>query len=88
VNGKISVLSLISSINPNPTNISYTVSGSTLTVSWPVDHLGWELAAQTNTMSTGLGNNWVTNYGTASVTSTNLIINPANGAVFYKLVHP
>jgi len=88
VNGKISVLSLISSINPNPTNISYTVSGNLLTLSWPADHLGWELAVQTNTLSTGLGNNWVTNYGTASVISTNLTINPANGAVFYKLVHP
>ncbi len=70
------------------TNLSYTVSGSTLAISWPATHLGWELAAQTNTLSTGLGNNWVTNTGTAGVTSTNLTINPANGAVFYKLVHP
>jgi hypothetical protein len=43
---------------------------------------------QTNTLANGLGKNWVTNYGTASVTSTNLPINPNNGTVFYKLVHP
>jgi fibronectin-binding autotransporter adhesin len=72
------------------TNISYSVTGggTTLTVSWPATHLGWELMVQTNTLANGLGNNWVTNYGTASVTSTNLPINPNNGAVFYKLVHP
>lgn len=88
LDGSIQVQSVSSGVLAYPTNISYTVSGSTLHISWPADHLGWELAAQTNTLSTGLANNWVTNTGTASVTSTNLTINPANGAVFYKLVHP
>jgi hypothetical protein len=43
---------------------------------------------QTNTLANGLGNNWVTNYGTTGVTSTNLPVNQNNGSVFYKLVHP
>jgi hypothetical protein len=88
LDGSIQVLSIASSLASYSTNITATVSGSTLTVSWPTTHLGWELMAQTNTLANGLGNNWVTNYGTATVTSTNLPINPANGAVFYKLVHP
>jgi autotransporter-associated beta strand protein len=88
VDGSIQVQSIISGVLSYPTNIGFTVSGNSLTITWPPDHLGWELAAQTNTLATGLGKNWVTNYGTAGVTSTNLTINPANAAVFYKLVHP
>ena len=77
-----------SSIASYSTNIIATVTGNLLTVSWPATHLGWELMSQTNSLSTGLGNNWVTNYGTAGVLSTNFTINPANGSVFYRLVHP
>jgi len=82
------VLAGASSIAGYPTNITATVSGNTLTVAWPSTHLGWELMVQTNSIQTGIANNWVTNYGTASVTSTNLPIDSKNGAVFYRLVHP
>ena len=63
------------------------MSGSTLTVTWPATHLGWSLQAQTNSLAVGIANNWVTIPGTASVTSTNLTINPANGTVFYRLFY-
>ncbi len=84
VNGSIQVLNVIANY---PTNITTSVSGSTLTVTWPVTHLGWSLQAQTNSLAVGIANNWVTIPGTASVTSTNLTINPANGAVFYRLFY-
>lgn len=88
--GTIKVLTGASAIANYSTNITATVTGggTGITVAWPATHLGWELMLQTNTLTTGLGNNWVTNYGTASVTSTNYPINPANGTVFYRLVHP
>ena len=86
--GTIKVLSGASSIANYSTNITATVNGSTITVAWPATHIGWELAIQTNTISVGLANNWVTNFGTASVTSTNFPIDPSNGSVFYRLVHP
>jgi hypothetical protein len=35
-----------------------------------------------------MGTNWVTLPGTDLVTSTNLPINPANHAVFYRLIYP
>ena len=38
-----------------PTNISVSVSGSTMTLSWPTTHQGWILQQQTNSLSTGLG---------------------------------
>ena len=86
--GTIKVLQGVSPLANYSTNITATVSGNTLTVSWPWTHAGWELAVQTNSINVGLANNWVTNYGTASVTSTNFTINPNNGSVFYRLVHP
>jgi hypothetical protein len=86
VNGSISVATA-SSINPYPGPIQFTVSGSTLTLSWPTN-LGWMLEEQTNSPATGLGTNWVVVPGSAAVTSTNITINPANGNVFFRLLKP
>ena len=68
--------------------LTNSVSGSTLTLSWPADHLGYSLQAQTNALNVGLKTNWVAVPGTASVTTTNLPINKANPTVFYRLVYP
>jgi autotransporter-associated beta strand protein len=87
VNGTIAVASAVT-VNTTPTNITATVSGNTLTLSWPADHLGWRLQVQTNTPSSGLGTNWVTIPGSDAVISTNIIINPANGSVFFRMVYP
>ena len=89
VDGTIQALAAGFTTASYPTNIVCTNNNNgTLTISWPATHLGWELMVQTNTTAAGLGNSWVTNYGTAGVNTTNLPINPTNGAVFYKLVHP
>lgn len=88
LNGSIEV---IPSVNTNPTNIVASVNGNVLTLSWPADHTGWRLQVQTNTLATGLvanSNAWSTVAGSTSVNSTNITINPANGAVFYRLVYP
>jgi autotransporter-associated beta strand protein len=77
-----------STIATNPTNITFSVSGSTLSLSWPMDHLGWILQSQTNNLGTGLGANWVDVPGSASVTSTNMPVIPANPTVFYRLRKP
>ena len=75
-------------VNPNPTNIVSTVSGSTLTLSWPLDHTGWRLVAQTNSLSTGIGTNWVTVAGSTSTNSVQMTLDPSKGCVFYELVLP
>jgi len=84
------VLSIIpgSVIAPNPTNITFTVTGSTLNLTWPADHLGWILQAQTNRLAVGLGANWVDVPGSAASTSASLPIVSKNPAVFYRLRHP
>jgi autotransporter-associated beta strand protein len=87
-NAASGVLSAASSIASNPTNITFTISGSTMSLAWPADHLGWLLQSQTNSLNTGLGTNWADWPGSAAVTGTNLAINPANPTVFYRLRHP
>jgi autotransporter-associated beta strand protein len=75
-----------SAVNTNPTNITYTVSGSTLTLSWPADHTGWTLQAQTNNASTGLTTSgWVDVPGSTSVNSVIVNIDPTKPTVFYRM---
>ena len=81
-------LQVSSSIPTAPANISYTVSGGTLTINWPANYLGWILQEQTNTLARGLSTNWVDVAGSANVTSTNLPISPGIPAEFYRLRYP
>jgi len=80
----------LSTINPLPGPIQFSVSGSTLALSWPTN-LGWILQNQTNSLSTGLtvsSNTWFDVSGSDGVTSTNIPLNPANPTVFFRLRHP
>ena len=87
-NGSIQVLSGASSVNLTPTNITSVVNNGKLELTWPADHTGWRLQAQTNPLTTGLGTNWV------AILNSNLdnhytnILNAANGTVFYRMVYP
>lgn len=85
-NGVLSVVAFTTA--SNPTNITFSVSGNTLALSWPLDHLGWFLQSQTNSLATGLKNNWVDVAGSDSVTQTNITINPANPTAFFRLRAP
>jgi hypothetical protein len=69
----------------NPTNVTASVSGNTLTIAWPADHLGWILHAQTNGLSP---DQWFDLSGTSDVNLVAIPINPANQAVFYRLRRP
>jgi hypothetical protein len=72
----------------NPTNITMTVSGGNMNLSWPADHLGWRLQVQTNSLATGLNSNWSTWPNSTNVTAVSVPINPANPTVFFRLVYP
>ena len=87
--GNLLVVALVT-INPLPGTLQFSVSGSTLALSWPTN-LGWILQTQTNALSVGLvnrSNAWFNVPGSELVTSTNITINPANGSQFYRMVHP
>ncbi len=69
----------------NPTNVTASVSGKTLTLAWPADHLGWTLQAQTNGLSSG---QWFDVPDTDDVNLVAIPMDPANPAVFYRLARP
>ena len=83
--GNITVNSTISSV---PTNITYTVNGNNLTLSWPSSHKGWTLQTQTNSINTGLDSTWVAVPGSTATNLMTLPVNPANPTVFYRLSLP
>jgi fibronectin-binding autotransporter adhesin len=87
IDGSIQVLSAAPPINPLPGVVQFAVSGNTLNLFWPTN-AGWILQTQTNALAVGLNTNWLTVPGSDSLTNLSVTINPANGAVFYRLVHP
>jgi len=85
VNGTIQVATLVPT---TPTTLTATPSGNTLSLSWPATHLGWVLQVQTNSLNVGIATNWVDVPATATITATNLAINPANPTAFFRLRAP
>jgi autotransporter-associated beta strand protein len=79
-------LVVVSSMASDPTNLSYTVSGGTLTLTWPGDHLGW--IAQSNSVSLANTNDWFDITGSQSGTNLVIPISPAQSKVFYRLRYP
>ena len=70
---------------PSPASITAAYDGSTLTLNWPAGQ-GWRLQAQTNSLATGLGTNWVN--VTGATPPVPVSPDSANGNVFYRLVWP
>ena len=84
LNGTIAVVA-VAMVNTNSPVLTNSYAGGNLTLSWPTDHIGWTLQAQTNSLSSGLGTNWVDVAGSVVTNSVAIPVNPANGAVFYRL---
>lgn len=84
---KLAVTSVVT-VNTNPPVLTNSLSGNTLTLSWPADHLGWRLQAQTNSLNAGLGSNWFTWPNSTNVTSVPIQLNSANPTVFFRLTLP
>jgi subtilisin-like proprotein convertase family protein len=81
-------LAVTSSIPTTPTNLVWSVTGSTLNLSWPSNYLGWELQVQTNSLGTGLGTNWTVVPGSTATNRIDQPVDPANPAAFYRLHRP
>jgi hypothetical protein len=79
IDGSIQVLSVASPI-PDPTNITYTVTGSQMILDWPSGQ-GWVL--QSNSVSLADTNAWFDVPGATPPATNN--IDPALPAVFYRL---
>jgi autotransporter-associated beta strand protein len=79
------VLSVVSGVATNPTNITVSVSSGNLNLSWPADHLGWTL--QTNSVGLTATNMWFAYPGSASLTSVAIPIDTTRTNVFYRLTY-
>ena len=80
--------SAVTSVGVLGTNLTATLLGNSLKLSWPTDHTGWRLQVQTNSLAQGLGANW---FDVPNATTSNQITVPittTNGAVFYRMVFP
>ena len=75
-------------VNTNSPVMTNSISGSTLTLSWPLDHQGWRLEVQTNTLNTGLGTNWFTWPNSTNLTTVPITLDPTAPTVFFRLVYP
>lgn len=72
------------------TNLSFSVNAGLLQLTWPTDHIGWRLQSQTNSVSSGLGTNWV-DVSSNVVMNTNqlaLPVSSTNGSVFFRMIYP
>lgn len=74
-------------VNTNPTNIVFSVTNNLLYLSWPANHIGWQLQAQTNSVKVGLSTNWVNVSGSLDTNQVIIPLNLTNGSVFYRLMY-
>ena len=68
------------------TNITFQVTGSQLTLSWPSSYLGWLL--QSNSVSLTQSNAWFTVPGSDTVTQQIIQMDATKPEVFYRMIHP
>jgi hypothetical protein len=78
------VLSVVTGGPSGPGVITNSISGNTLTLTWPSGQ-GWTLEAQTNSISTGLSPTGWSAVPGVSDGSAIITIDPANPTVFYRL---
>ena len=69
-----------------PVRLAFQRNGNLLDISWPA--AGGRLETQTNSLSVGIGSNWVTVPGSATTNRVIVPVDPANGSVFYRLALP
>lgn len=88
VDGTIVVQPSVSTV---PSNLGWSVSGSSLTLSWPADQIGWRLLEQTNHLAAGVSsdpNDWGVVAGSSTTNQVNLPLDVAKPAGFYRLTYP
>jgi len=64
------------------------MAAGVLRLTWPADHAGWRLQAQTNGVAQGLGTNWADVAGATTTNQMTFPLNPANGSIFFRMVYP
>ena len=79
-------LNLVVATSINATSVKFTPGMGMLTLTWPVDHLGW--VARSNAVGLANSNFWFDILGSQSTTNLIVPVNPAAPPVFYRLRYP
>ena len=77
-------LGVIQTVSLSPASLTFQAGDGVLALSWPADHTGWHLQAQTNVMSASwwdISGSNATNYWAVPITTT-------NQDMFFRLVYP
>jgi autotransporter-associated beta strand protein len=82
VDGTITAASVNTGPATNPTNMTFSVSGGNLTITWPTDHLGWYLQENTNGLSS---NTWTSVVGSNTGTNSVIPINSNIPKAFFRM---
>jgi autotransporter-associated beta strand protein len=82
VDGSIIAASVNTGPATNPTNLTFSVSGTNLNISWPTDHQGWYLQMNTNSLNS---NSWTDVTGSNAGTNSVIPIDPAKPRVFIRM---
>lgn len=82
-NGTLKIVTAVSMV---PTNVSYSLTGGTLSLSWPGSHLGWY--AQSNAVGVASPGSWYDIPGSQSGTNLDITILPGQPNVFFRLRSP
>jgi hypothetical protein len=69
-----------------PATVTFSRSGSTLTLSWPADHLGYIL--QSNAINIAIPADWFNVPGSSTVTNFPVTIAPGQSNVYFRLISP
>ncbi|MDB6066993.1 MAG: coagulation factor 5/8 type domain protein [Pedosphaera sp.] len=75
-------------VSMTPPQLNFGIVGKQLQIIWPQDHQGWKLQTQTNAPGSGLGTNWVNMAGSEITNQMTVPVDPVQGSVFFRLVHP
>jgi hypothetical protein len=67
-------------------NMTYSVIGNQLDLSWPANYVGWLL--QSNAAGLAASNDWFTVPGSTTTNDMQITIRPVPGSVLYRMVEP
>jgi hypothetical protein len=68
--------------------LNFAAGAGQIQLSWPMDHTGWRVQMQSNSLNAGLGTNWVDVPNSSQTNQFSVPINTTNGSVFFRLVYP
>jgi autotransporter-associated beta strand protein len=75
-------------VSTNSAAISSMVSGSSLALSLPSDHIGWRLQVQTNSILVGISTNWFDVLNSTRTNGMTFTLDGIADCVFYRLRWP